>query len=479
MPELKDLAAASQREVVARLLEVKNALQYITGKGDNMTRGDVEEGDRLTAELDLLQDANAKFKGAAAFGDTLKGLDDYLTKPARGMVHSTKSQSEDKGKDDDDDPVASKGMSFTHIRPGPAELEKAMPTGGFPTFGHFAKAVQLRCCHRHEDWASDGLKKWDEICVKTAMSTLVDPSAGLLIPEGFAQGIEKRMDVTENLMSRARVLPVAGSSMTFIRRSDASRVDGSRHAGVSVKFEGEGSTKTATTANYEKYRIEADKIACLVEVTDELLQDSPYAIDAEISELASEAIVFKASDKMVRGTGAGMPLGILASAGTISVAKETNQAAASLDFRNITKMWMRLDPQSRGNAIWMINNDVSDELDNLAFPVGTGGVPAYLPAGGLSQTGYASLKGRPVIPMEYCETLGTVGDIILADWSQYKGVSKGGIRSDMSIHIYFERDSTCFRFVFRFGGQPVWNVPFTPYKGTTTTAPFVTLATRA
>jgi hypothetical protein len=53
-----------------------------------------------------------------------------------------------------------------------------------------------------------------------------------------------------------------------------------------------------------------------------------------------------------------------------------------------------------------------------AFDIGTGGVPVYLPPGGLSESPYAILKGRPVIPVEYCATLGTVGDIILADFTQ-------------------------------------------------------------
>jgi HK97 family phage major capsid protein len=438
-----------------------------------------EEAKGLKAQIEQEQEAE---KAAAA----VKGLNDWLKKPADTLPYGNKG-GDGAGTDPDrfakDDGSGRKGFNDKGVRiySGEAELDKAAPTGGFASAGHFYKAVHLQSVGQlaENPWAVKALNLWSDIRVKTALSTLDDPSAGLLVPEQFAQGIEKRMNVTENLMNRARVLPISGNSMTFFRRQDASRVDGSRHAGVTVSYEGEAQTYSQTKPKYEKYRIEADKIAALVEVTEELLSDSPYAIEMEINDLASEAIVFKASDKMVRGTGAGMPLGILNSDHRVTVAKETNQAAASLDIRNITKMWMRLDPACRANAIWMINNDVQDELDNIAFPVGTGGVPAYLPAGGLSQTGFASLKGRPVIPMEYCESLGTEGDIILVDWTYYKGVSKGGIRSDMSIHVYFERDSRCYRFVHRFGGQPQYGTQFTPYKGTTKTSSIVTLATRA
>jgi hypothetical protein len=49
----------------------------------------------------------------------------------------------------------------------------------------------------------------------------------------------------------------------------------------------------------------------------------------------------------------------------------------------------------------------------------------------------------------------------------------------MSMHVRFLYDETAFRFVFRMDGQPLWDKPLTPYKGTTTTSTTVTLATRA
>lgn len=366
-----------------------------------------------------------------------------------------------------------------------SEEDKLIANPPFKSAGHFFKAVHLEGVRKLEPWAAEGLDKWGT-AVKAAMTTWDDPSAGILVPEGYTNEIEKRMLVQQNLTTLCRTTSISGSSMTFFRRQDASRANGSRHAGVSVSYEGEGDTLAGTRPKYEKYRIEAHKLAALVEITEELLNDSPYAIEQEVNDLVAEAMVFTTSDKMVNGNGSSVPLGVMAGTPTattgcrVVVSKETGQAAATLDHRNITKMWMRLDPESRADAIWMINNDISDELDNMSFPVGTGGVPSYLPAGGLSQTGYASLKGRPVIPFEYCQTLGTEGDIILANWKNgYRGVTKGGIKSAMSTHIYFERDSNCFRFTYRFGGQPRWSTPFTPKNGSTTTACFVTLQTRS
>ena len=83
------------------------------------------------------------------------------------------------------------------------------------------------------------------------------------------------------------------------------------------------------------------------------------------------------------------------------------------------------------------------------------------------------IKGRPVVPVEYCKTLGTVGDIILADMSQYAFIDKGGIQSASSIHVQFVAGETAFRFVYRCNGMPEWSSALTPLNGSSNTlSPF-------
>ena len=73
----------------------------------------------------------------------------------------------------------------------------------------------------------------------------------------------------------------------------------------------------------------------------------------------------------------------------------------------------------------------------------------------------------------------TKGDVILADWSRYLLVSKGGIRRAASIHVYFDTDEVAFRWTWRINGEPADLAPATQYKGSTTTSPFVLLDTRS
>ena len=75
--------------------------------------------------------------------------------------------------------------------------------------------------------------------------------------------------------------------------------------------------------------------------------------------------------------------------------------------------------------------------------------------------------------------VGTVGDIILADMSQYRLIRKGGVQGAQSQHVRFLYGENVFRWVMRVNGKPLWNAPLTVAKGSLQRSPFVTLATRA
>jgi HK97 family phage major capsid protein len=111
-----------------------------------------------------------------------------------------------------------------------------------------------------------------------------------------------------------------------------------------------------------------------------------------------------------------------------------------------------------------------------ALPVGTGGIAAQFVS--YNSDGVLSMFGRPVIAVEHMAALGTTGDILLADLSQVQAIEKGGVQAASSIHVKFDYDETCYRFVYRFDSQPLWNSALTPKSGSATQSPFVKLDAR-
>ncbi len=297
---------------------------------------------------------------------------------------------------------------------------------------------------------------------------------GFLVQHEFVNTLLKRTYETGVLASKVRRIPISGNNNGLKINSidEDSRATGSRWGGVQTYWQDEADSLAGSRPKFKQIDLSLKKLTGLCYATDELLQDSA-ALEAVIKEAFAEEFGFKIDDAIIEGNGAGQPLGILKSGALVTVAKETSQTD-KITVENLIKMWNRLWPRSRANAVWYINQ----ELEPYLYTLTIGDKPVYIPAGGLSEKPFATLFGRPVVPLEQCNAAGEVGDIILADIGQYLLIDKGGINQSSSIHVRFLYDENVFRFIYRIDGQPIWTKPLTPYKGSNTVSPFVTLAKR-
>jgi len=347
--------------------------------------------------------------------------------------------------------------------PPPKEEEKR--------FGSLGE--QLVAVKRHQDGHTD-----QRLLRASGLNETVGSEGGFLVQTDYSNELMKRVYETGALASRTRKVTVKGDGLIIPTIDETSRANGSRWGGVQSYWASEAGTVTSSKPKFGQLDLRLKKLMALSYATDELLQDS-NALESIISDAFNEEIGFKVDDAIMNGTGAGQPLGILNSDALVTVAKESGQDGGTLVTENIVKMWSRLYGKSRANAVWFINQDIEPELFTMSLAVGTGGVPVYMPANGLAGSPYGTLMGRPVIPIEHCSTLGTVGDIVLADMSQYMLIDKGGVKSDASMHVRFLYDEMAYRFITRLDGQPLWKKALTPFKGSNTQSPFVALATRA
>jgi len=316
------------------------------------------------------------------------------------------------------------------------------------------------------------------------MSEGVPSDGGFLVQTDFITELLKLTHDSAVLAPKTRLISVGPNSngLTINAIDEKSRATGSRWGGVRGYWLGEAAGKTASHPTLRQMELKLKKMAALCYATDESLQDAS-ALEGIIRMAFSEEFAFLLDDAVFEGNGVGQPLGIMNSPALVTAPAEVGQPANTILFENIVNMWARAYGRSRPNMVWLINQDIEPQLFGMSLAVGVGGIPVYMPANGLSSSPYGSLMGRPVIPIEYASTLGTTGDIMLADLSQYLRIDKsgagGGIQAATSIHVKFIYDETAFRFVYRVGGQPMWSQPLTQFKGANTLSPFVVLATRA
>jgi HK97 family phage major capsid protein len=312
----------------------------------------------------------------------------------------------------------------------------------------------------------------------------VGADGGFAIPPDFRNTIKVELEGEESLLALTDQL-TSGTNNLTVPKDETTPWQTS--GGILFNWTNEAGSITQSKPSLETVTLKLHKGAMLVPLTDELMDDAP-ALTGWLTRKAPQKIVSAINLAIIQGSGAGQPLGILNSPHTVSVAKVTSQDADTVVGLNPIAMYARMYAPYRRNAVWLINQDIEPQLLTM-MKVGkddtgtadTGwGIPLYMPATGLSGTPYATLFGRPVIATQGCETLGDKGDIIFAAMDQYVTVQKtGGIKSDTSIHLWFDQDTTAFRFIMRIAGQPWWNTTIAARDGSTTYSAFVTLDERA
>ncbi len=358
------------------------------------------------------------------------------------------------------------------LPPENVRVEVKEPEKRFATFGEQLRAVMDAC--RPGGFVDPRLIEERSV---SGMSEGVPSDGGFLVQTDFSTAILQKAHDVGKLWPRCFNIPVSANSdgVKLPAVDESNRANGSRFGGIQMYWVDEGDQGTTKKVKFRQVELKLHRLMGLAHMTNDLLRDSSAA-EAFLMRAFSEEVAFVLDDMVVRGTGSGQPLGVLNAPALVTVTKETNQAASTILTANVIKMYSRC--YGRENAVWFYNSEIEPQLFTMSIAVGTGGVPVYMPANGLSTAPYGTLFGRPAIPIEQATGLTSVGDIMLLNLGEYLTATKGGIETASSIHLRFDYDEMAFRIIYRADGQPAWSSVLTPYKGSATISPFVTLGAR-
>jgi HK97 family phage major capsid protein len=372
---------------------------------------------------------------------------------------------------------AAKCAQYNRRAPG-AKVDELFTTGGdgaslLSVAGQFLQATWHRARTPEAAAMQDKLHQ-----IRNAFGSTVPSDGGFLIPESLRSELLRISLETAVVRPRARVIPMESLTVPFPTvdsTSNASNVYG----GVTAYWTEEGGALVGSSAKFSRIKLEAKKLTAYSEVPNELFTDSLISLEAFINQAFPEAIAWFEDIAFMRGTGVGEPLGFLHASNTasISVTKESGQAADTIVWENIVKMFARMMPTALGRAIWVANLDTFPELATMALSVGTGGSAIWLNNG--VEGPPMMILGRPVVFTEKAETLGDAGDINFVDLGYYLIGDRQVIQAETSPHYKFGNDQTAIRFIERVDGRPWVQSAITPNKGANTLSPFVKLAARA
>jgi HK97 family phage major capsid protein len=358
----------------------------------------------------------------------------------------------------------------------------ALPEGEdprrFKSLGSFLQAVASDAINHGQNRPA-----WLQWMTPSGANEGVPTEGGFLVQKDFSTRLLELMHQMGQVVSRVTNIGLTSNAdgIKLPAVDETSRATGSRWGGVRAFWLNEADTVAATKVKFRQIELVLKKLMAISYATDEILRDSGV-LEAIITRAFVEEMTFVMEDAIINGDGVGKPLGIINSSALVTVAAEGGQSAATVVTNNILKMYNRLPMGSKTKAVWLINTEIEPQLYAMVLGSGTAVVQLYRPPGTNTAAGAVSpvgtLLGLPVIPIEYASALGNVGDIMLFDLSAYITITKEGLRSDQSMHVRFLNDEMTYRWVYRLDGAPSWKSALTPYKGSATLSPFVTLAAR-
>jgi HK97 family phage major capsid protein len=352
--------------------------------------------------------------------------------------------------------VASRGETWAR-----SMFRLADSQSGFGDMGDFLSCIQ------------SGMLDSRLAIMATGQKEGIGSTGGFLVPEELAVSVLGPAYESSVCLQRCQVHPMQTEEKKVAGWDTSSASGGALFGGFTPAVLGEGDSMTAQTGQVRSVKLHARKVGLLAKSSNELIDDAA-SIPQLLQTGLSTAIGYTLDYFVLHGTGAGQPLGLLNAPSKITVDAETGQAADTIIYENLVKMFARLHPGCYSNAVWLCHPSTIPYLETMTITVGTSGAVVRLLTEG---NGSPEMLHRPIIFTEKCNTVGTEGDVILTDLSQYALGMRKEITVEQSRHVYFASDETAWRAIVRFDGQPLWSAAYTPINGSTLSW-CITLATR-
>ena len=304
------------------------------------------------------------------------------------------------------------------------------------------------------------------------ISTDISPGS-FCVPSKFLAQMIDFMSEESIVMPRATHYKLArgqGNSLT-IPCYDATDFTEGKVSGISLEFVPEGGSMTETTPKLRQVKLELNKIAGYVEVTDETLMSSAINTSELISGLFGRALAFMLDRNFIlTGTGAGRPLSIVSGGDFLGVAGESGQDAGTIVVENVSGMLKKLAVGAWKRGLFLANVSLIDDLMRLAWATGTSYIPC--PAYN-SKTGRWNIMGIDLKFSQHTNYIGSKNCLILADFSRYLVLT----RDQMTIKFdpYTQATSGKNRYILNYfvDGQSADNNDTQYADGTSTVSSFV------
>lgn len=189
--------------------------------------------------------------------------------------------------------------------------------------------------------------------ISNVLSEGIDADGGYLVPEEYDSRLIESLEEDNVFRRLGTTITTAGERKINIAATKpaAAWID-------------EGEALTFGDATFAQINLDAHKLHVAVKVTEELLYDNAFGLEAYILRQFSKALANAEEDAFLNGTGVGQPLGLLAENGGAEVGV-TAAATNKVTYDELVDLVYSLKRPYRKNAAFLTNDQTVGMLRKL------------------------------------------------------------------------------------------------------------------
>ena len=345
-----------------------------------------------------LREKRAKaWEAAKAFLDSKRGADGLLS--AEDVVTYDKMEAD----------VVNLGKEIDRLERQAAldaELSKPLntPITGKPASGTGEEKTGRASAEYRKSFWNAMRSKLPTHEIMNALQVGTDSEGGYLVPDEFERTLVQALEEQNIFRSLAHVIQTSSGDRKIpvvATKGTASWVDE------------EGAIPESDDA-FSQVSIGAYKVGTMIKVSEELLGDSVFDLEAYISREFARRIGNKEEEAFFTGDGTGKPLGVLAANGGAQVGV-TAASATAITADEVIDLFYSLKAPYRKNAVFLLNDSSIKALRKLKDLQGQ-----YLWQPSLTAGAPDTLLGRPVYTSSFMPSIAAgAKSILFGDLSYY------------------------------------------------------------
>jgi len=231
-----------------------------------------------------------------------------------------------------------------------------------------------------------------------------DPEGGYLVPDEFERTLVEALQEEDIFRKYATLITTSSGDRKIplvSARGEASWVE-------------EEGTIPSSDDTFGQITIGAHKLATLIKVSEELLNDSAFNMESYISRAFAKRIGTKEEEAFITGDGTGKPIGLLAAAGGAELGV-TTAAASDIKLDEMLDLFYSLRAPYRNKAIFMMHDLTVKAIRKLKDANGQ-----YLWQPSIKEATPDTILGRPLLTSAYMpEMAANAKTVMFGDFSYY------------------------------------------------------------